>query len=129
MSQGRILEPEAPFGGGGGQVYYYRFNAPLIKRTIALPANFAGTKLVQYDHIVFMNAVEGKQQEWEEWYDHRHSPDMLMGDGVMTSQRTTLARPSGNAKPPATRVVRVPRMVTSSTRHQEHFPSWLRTVT
>ena len=93
----------APFGGGGGQVYYYRFNAPLIKRTIPLPASFTGTKLVQYDHIVFMNAVEGKQQEWEEWYDHRHSPDMLTGDGIMTSQRTTLARPSGNTKPAATR--------------------------
>jgi hypothetical protein len=86
-----------------GQGYWYRFNAPEIKRTMPLPADFAGKKLVNYDHIVFMNAVEGKQKELEEWYDHTHSPDMLTGAGIMTSQRTTLARPSGNTKPAATK--------------------------
>jgi hypothetical protein len=91
------------FEAGTGQSYWYRFDAPLIKRTMPMPASFAGKKLVNYNHMVFMNAADGKQKEWEEWYDKTHSPDMLTGDGIMTSQRTTLARPSGNAMPPATR--------------------------
>jgi hypothetical protein len=70
---------------------------------VPLPADFAGKKLVNYAHIVFMNALEGKQKEWEEWYDKTHSPDMLTGAGIMTSQRTTLARPSGSSNVPATK--------------------------
>jgi hypothetical protein len=85
--------------------YWYRFNAPLIKRTMPLPADFAGKKLVNYDHIVFMNAADGKQKEWADWYDQTHSPDMLTGRGIMTAQRATLARPSGDAKIPATNQV------------------------
>ena len=87
---------------GKGQSYWYRFDAPVVKRTKPMPASFAGKKLLNYNHMVFMNAAPGKQKEWEEWYDQTHSPDMLTGDGIMTSQRTTLARPSGNAKPEAT---------------------------
>ncbi len=87
---------------GTGSGYWYRFNAPEIRRTMPLPDDFAGKQLVQCDHIVFMNAAEGRQQEWEQWYDQTHSPDMLTGAGIMTSQRTTLARPSPTATIPPT---------------------------
>lgn len=91
------------FEAGTGQSYWYRFDAPVIRRTQPIPSGFAGKKLIDYNHMVFMNAADGKQKEWEEWYDRDHSSFMLTGDGVMTSQRTTLARPSGDAMPPATR--------------------------
>ena len=95
---------------GTAQTYYYRLNAPLVKRTVPMPASFAGKKLVNYDHLVFMDAVEGKQKEWEEWYDHNHAVDMLTGDGIMSVQRTTLARPSGNSYPAATKEMALFRM-------------------
>ena len=38
---------------GTGLLYWYRFNAPEIKRTLPLPADFAGKKLVNYVHMVY----------------------------------------------------------------------------
>jgi antibiotic biosynthesis monooxygenase (ABM) superfamily enzyme len=88
---------------GTGLGYWYRFNAPEIRRTIPQPASLAGKKLVNYKHMVFMNALEGKQAEWETWYDQTHSPEMLTGPGFLSSQRTTLAVPAPNAAIPPTR--------------------------
>jgi len=92
-----VIEP------GTGVGYWYRFNAPEIKRVIPQPASLAGQKLVNYKHMVFMNALEGKQAEWEKWYDEIHSPEMLTGPGFLSSQRTTLAVPAPNAPIPPTR--------------------------
>jgi hypothetical protein len=86
-----------------GLLYWYRFNAREIKRTLPLPADFAGKKLLNYVHMVFMNAADGKQKEWEQWYDKTHSPNMLTGNGIMTSQRMTLALDAPNAPVPPTR--------------------------
>ena len=68
-----------------------------------MPADFAGKKLINYKHMVFMNAVDGRQQEWAEWYDKIHSPEMLTGAAILSSQRTTLALPAANASIPPTR--------------------------
>jgi hypothetical protein len=97
----KIPKP-SPFEAGTGQSYYYRFNASEMKRTLPVPADFAGKKLVNYDHIVFMDPLEGKQKEWEEWYDHTHAPEMLTGAGVMTAQRTTVVVRPGKASPAPT---------------------------
>lgn len=86
-----------------GLGYWYRFNTPEIKRKQPLPADFAGKKMANYNHVVFMNAVDGLQAEWEKWYDTTHSPDMLTGAGIMTAQRTTLAVPAPNARIPPTK--------------------------
>jgi hypothetical protein len=86
-----------------GSDYWYRLNAAELKRKTPLPADFAGKTLVNYVHLVFMNALEGRQAEWEEWYDKVHSPDMLTGAGILTAQRTTLARASATAAVPATK--------------------------
>jgi hypothetical protein len=98
----KLLTPTA-IQGGTSSAYWYRFSTPEIKRTKPMPAAFSGKKLENYVHIVFMNAVDGMQSEWETWYDKVHSPEMLTGDGIMTSQRTTLALPAEYSNVPATK--------------------------
>ncbi len=97
------FETPSVIDNGTGVGYWYKFNAPEIKTKRPMPAEYAGKKLVTYKHMVFMNALEGKQAEWEAWYDQTHSPDMLTGPGFLSSQRTTLAVPAPTAKIPPTR--------------------------
>lgn len=37
--------------------------------------------------IVFTNAVKGQEGEYNEWYSHRHIPDILQIPGVVSAKR------------------------------------------
>jgi len=48
--------------------------------------------------LVFANANEGQDDEFNRWYDARHLPDVLAVPGIIDGQRYTLAElddPSG----------------------------------
>lgn len=112
------FEQPSVIEGGTGVSYWYRFNTPEIKRSTAWPAEFRGKKMANFRHVVFMNAMSGKQAEWEAWYDATHSPEMLALHGFMTSQRTTLARPAPNMPVPPTK-----EMVMFSVALPEGYPA------
>ena len=41
--------------------------------------------------LVFTNAAEGREAEFNEWYDTTHLPDVLDVPGVVTAQRYAIA--------------------------------------
>lgn len=41
--------------------------------------------------LVFANAAEGQDEEFNRWYDARHLPDVLKVPGITSGQRYTLA--------------------------------------
>ena len=40
-----------------------------------------------YRFVVFTNAVEGREDEFNRWYDDRHIPDVLAVPGFVAAQR------------------------------------------
>lgn len=45
----------------------------------------------RYKLLVLTNAVEGRDDEFNQWYDHRHIPDALDVPGYLAAQRFRLA--------------------------------------
>lgn len=43
--------------------------------------------------VVFTNAVEGKQEEFNDWYDRIHIPDLLKIPEIKTAERFRLSGP------------------------------------
>ena len=53
--------------------------------------------------LVFSNPVEGRESEFNEWYDTVHAPEVLAIPGIVSAQRFDLeepAVPEGGAAPP-----------------------------
>ncbi len=52
--------------------------------------------------LVFSNPVEGRDGEFNEWYDTVHAPEVLAIPGILSAQRFDLEEPDGaDAAPPA----------------------------
>jgi len=49
--------------------------------------------------IALTNAVEGKEKEFNEWYDSTHAKDLLKVPGIVAAQRFELG-PVGEGLPP-----------------------------
>lgn len=49
--------------------------------------------------LVMTNAAEGRDQEFNDWYDKRHIPDVLKIPGIVAAQRFALS-PVQRMKPP-----------------------------
>jgi hypothetical protein len=47
--------------------------------------------MAKYTFIVLTNPVEGKEPEYNEWYNHQHIPDVLNVPGFVSAQRFRLA--------------------------------------
>jgi hypothetical protein len=45
--------------------------------------------------VVFSNAAEGRDDEFNRWYDEVHAPDLLSIEGVESCQRFEVADPEG----------------------------------
>lgn len=41
----------------------------------------------EYQLVVLLNAVEGKDDEFNDWYDSKHVPDLLAVDGFVGATR------------------------------------------
>jgi hypothetical protein len=48
--------------------------------------------------LVFTNPVEGREDEYNDWYDRVHVPDLLKVPGVVSAQRYEVV-PDGNGEP------------------------------
>ncbi len=49
--------------------------------------------------LVFSNAVEGRDDEFNDWYDNVHVPDLLGIPGVLSAQRYDLLETAINKNP------------------------------
>ena len=47
--------------------------------------------MAKYSFIVFTNPVEGKESEYNDWYNRQHIPDVLNVPGFVSGQRFRLA--------------------------------------
>jgi hypothetical protein len=50
-----------------------------------------GEFMARHTFVVFTNAVEGREDEFNDWYDHRHLPDVLAVEGFVAAQRFRLS--------------------------------------
>ena len=51
----------------------------------------------QHRFIVFANAVEGREEEFNDWYEGTHIPEVLDIEGFVACQRFQLTVPSDDA--------------------------------
>lgn len=49
---------------------------------------------MRYKMLVLANAVEGKDEEFNRWYDDQHLGDVLAIPGVLTGERFKIAGPA-----------------------------------
>ena len=47
--------------------------------------------MAKHTFIVFTNSVEGKESEYNDWYNRQHIPDVLNVPGFVSAQRFRLA--------------------------------------
>ncbi|HKF30248.1 MAG TPA: DUF4286 family protein [Candidatus Binataceae bacterium] len=47
--------------------------------------------MAKHTFIVFTNSVEGKESEYNDWYNRQHIPDVLNTPGFVSGQRFRLA--------------------------------------
>jgi hypothetical protein len=57
--------------------------------------------------LIFANATDGHDEEFNAWYDAKHVPDVLAFDGVLSARRFELARPAGAQGAPPHRYLAV----------------------
>lgn len=55
--------------------------------------------MARYVLVVHSNPVDGREQEYNEWYDKRHLADLLALPGVIAARRYTLAQAQVTAAP------------------------------
>ncbi|WP_067673016.1 DUF4286 family protein [Nocardia miyunensis] len=54
----------------------------------------------KYTFVVFTNAVEGQDSEYNEWYDGTHVPDVLAVPGFVSARRFKITGNEHGAVPP-----------------------------
>jgi hypothetical protein len=92
--------------------YVYRPFRPEIKGVGGEPeGSKPGPKNV-YIQVVFTAMFEGKEREFNQFYDDHHAPELASIPGFVSAQRMILARPS-NASIPATKYLALFRVETS----------------
>lgn len=57
--------------------------------------------------LVFTDPVEGKEDEYNEWYDSKHLPDVVATPGIVAAQRYDLAEVDATAGQAPTRYLAV----------------------
>jgi hypothetical protein len=53
------------------------------------------TDMAEYRFVVFTNPAEGKEAEFNRWYDEQHVPDVLRVPGFVAAQRFAASRVRG----------------------------------
>jgi hypothetical protein len=51
----------------------------------------------RYKYVVLSDPVAGREDEYNDWYDHQHLGDLLAIDGVESAQRFRLVSGPGDA--------------------------------
>jgi hypothetical protein len=66
-----------------------------------------------YDYLVFSDAVAGKEDEYNRWYDTQHAPDVVAVPGFVTAQRLVAADAQLRKTAPPTKYLVVYQIVTN----------------
>ncbi len=45
--------------------------------------------MARYKLVAFSNAIEGRDEDFEQWYDQQHMPDLLAIPGFVSAERFT----------------------------------------
>jgi hypothetical protein len=72
---------------GSGQMYIYRAFRPEVPGVKGQPADAKPGPMETYYHLVFGDAVTGKDEEFNAWYDKDHAPNMVETPGFVFAQR------------------------------------------
>jgi hypothetical protein len=92
--------------------YVYRPFRPEIKGVGGEPEKAKPGSRNLYVQVVFTAMVEGKESEFNRFYDDHHAPELAAIPGFVSAQRMILARPT-NASIPATKYLALFRVETS----------------
>jgi hypothetical protein len=92
--------------------YVYRPFRPEIKGVGGEPEGAKHGPKQTYYQIVFTAFVEGKEDEFNAFYDNHHAPELAAIPGFVSAQRMILARPS-TASIPATKYLALFKVETS----------------
>jgi hypothetical protein len=92
--------------------YTYRTFRPEVKGVGGEAPGAKPGKRQTYLQVVFTVPVEGKEDEFNSWYDQTHAPDLAGSPGFVSAQRMILARPSTSSIP-ATKYLAMFTMETS----------------
>jgi hypothetical protein len=79
--------------------YVYRTFRPEIKGVGGEPDGAKPGPKQTYYQVVFTAMVEGKESEFNLFYDNHHAPELAAIPGFVSAQRMILARPSNSAIP------------------------------
>ena len=92
--------------------YVYRAFRPEIKGVGGEPDGAKPGPKQTYCQIVFTAMVDGKEDEFNTFYDNHHAPELAAIPGFVSAQRMILARPS-NSSIPASKYLALFRVETS----------------
>jgi hypothetical protein len=92
--------------------YVYRPFRPEVKGVGGEPEKAKPGAKNLYVQVVFTAMVEGKESEFNRFYDDHHAPELAGIPGFVSAQRMILARPT-NASIPATKYLALFRVETS----------------
>jgi hypothetical protein len=92
--------------------YVYRPFRPEIKGVGGEPEKAKPGAKTLYVQVVFTAMVEGKESEFNRFYDDHHAPELAAIPGFVSAQRMILARPA-NTSIPATKYLAMFRVETS----------------
>lgn len=82
-----ITVPSTSFDGKTARMYTFRAITPVMK---GAKARNLKLKREQYAQFVFATANEGKDEDFNDWYNKKHAPDVASTPGFETWQRYTL---------------------------------------
>jgi hypothetical protein len=92
--------------------YVYKPFRPEIKGVGGEPKGAKPGPKRTYDQVVFTAMVEGREPEFNQFYDEHHAPELAAIPGFVSAQRMILARPS-TASIAATKYLALFKVVTS----------------
>ena len=92
--------------------YVYKPFRPEIKGVGGEPKGAKPGPKQTYYQVVFTAMVEGKEPEFNLFYDNHHAPELAAIPGFVSAQRMVLARPA-NASIPATKYLALFKVETS----------------
>jgi hypothetical protein len=92
--------------------YVYKTFRPELKGVGGEPPGAKPGKKQLYYQVVFTAMVPGKEDEFNEFYDKHHAPELAAIPGFISAQRMILARPS-TASIPASKYLALFRVETS----------------
>jgi hypothetical protein len=73
-----------------GQMYMYRAFRPEVPGVKGQPADAKPGPMQTYFQVVFGDAVAGKDDEFNTWYDNDHAPNMVAAPGFVFAQRAII---------------------------------------